>query len=174
MLMLAAAADANAFRLGVGVLGGMNIPIAMEDAKSSTLYGIKARFSLIPNIGIEPNFMIANYGEPEIEVYDQVMKRDAGSVTMFGVDLIVGSIAGGPGLSLYGIAGIGSAKWSRDGIDDVTEMSYTAGVGFEYGIGEMIALDFRGKFLIIPHEDGSYKNGMVSAGVNYYFNLGGM
>ncbi len=174
LLIVATAADANAFRLGVGAFGGLNIPIAMEDAESSTTYGAKARLYLMPNIAVEPNFYVADYRDPEVDVYGDMMERDAGSITHIGVDLVFFAMSNNTGLSFFAFGGIGSSKWSRDYLDDVSEVSYNGGFGFEYGVNEMISLELRARLLVIPFEDGSYKNGLITGGLNYYFDLGGM
>ncbi len=167
--------DAHAVKLGGGGFAGMNIPVGMEDVTMSSMYGVKARIILMPAIGIEPNFIIANYGDGEAEVYGVTMARDGGDISSFGVDAVIGGIQGDPGLSVYGILGIGSAKWSREGLEDISKMNWRLGLGLEYGFTEMISLDIRSTAQIIPNEDGTYKNLGVTAGVKFYFGeMGGM
>ena len=156
-------------RISAGAFAGMNLPIAMEDVTSGALYGFKARFTLLPKIGLEPNVVFSTYGDAEAEVYDEMQSRDGGKITSFGVDAVLGGIQGFAGLSVYGIAGIGSSKWSRDGIDDISELTYYLGFGVEYAFPQSISIEVRAKAQIIPHEDGSYKNGMITAGLNYFF-----
>jgi len=172
-LILASATSLSATQLSVGGFAGLNLPVAMDDVKMGMAYGFKARIALMPSVGIEPNFMIASYGEGEAEVYDETYTRDGGEITSFGVDIVFGGISGKKGASFFVAGGIGSSKWSRDGIDDVTEMSFNLGVGMEYGVAEMISIELRAKAMVIPHDDGSYKNGMITGGLNYFFNLGG-
>jgi len=174
-LLMFSSASASSMRISAGALAGFNLPIAMEDVTSGAIYGFKARFTLLPSIGIEPNLTFSTYGEGEAEVYGENQSRDGGKITSFGVDAVLGGIRGAVGLSVYGIAGIGSANWSRDGIDDVSDVSYYLGIGMEYALPQSISIEVRGKTQIISHEDGSYKNGMITAGLNYYFGaLGGM
>lgn len=172
-MVLLLSSQASAVRYSVGGFGGLVFPLGMEDVSSSSMFGFKARVALLPSVGVEPNFTINKLGKGEAEVYDEIQERDGGDITSFGIDLVVGGIEGNLGLSVYGIAGIGSAKWSRDGSDDVTKMSYFLGMGLEYGFSPMVSLDVRGKTLIMPNEDGTYKTLGISAGLNFYFGVGG-
>ncbi len=168
------AADASAVGVSVGGFGGLNLPLAMENVSSGSIFGFKARFAFMPSIGIEPNLSFSSYGDAEAEVYDVIQKRDGGKITSFGVDAVLGGINGNPGLSIFGIFGLGSASWSRDGLDDLSEMTYYLGFGLEYSLNVPISIEVKAKAQIIPVEDGSYKNGCISAGINYYFGeLGG-
>jgi opacity protein-like surface antigen len=169
VILVVLTTNASAMRFSAGGFAGLNMPIAMEDVKSGMVFGFKGRVVVLPAIAVDPNLSFSSYGDGEADVFGETQKRDGGKITSFGVDLAVGGVQGNPGLSVYGILGLGSSKWSRDGIDDVSELSYYLGIGLEYSINEMISLDFRGRAQIIPHEDGSYKNGCVTAGVNFYF-----
>lgn len=173
VIVMVAASPVSAARYSVGAFGGMSIPLGMEDVKSSSLYGLKARFALLPSIGIEPNFTVSNFGDGEADVYGETQKRDGGDITSFGVDLVLGGISGSTGLSIYGIGGVGSAKWSREGIDDISKFSYFIGLGLEYGVTPMMSLEVKAKTLILPNEGGTYKTLGVSAGLSLYFGMGG-
>lgn len=168
-------ASASAVEIAAGAFVGLNAPLGMEDVTSGQIYGFKARFSVLPWLGIEPNVAFSGYGDGEAEVYDEIQTRDGGDITSFGVDAALGSIQGDPGLSFHAILGLGSSKWSREGIDDVSEMSWYLGLGTEIILPSSIAIEVRAKAQVIPFEDGSYKNGCITAGLNYYFGkLGGM
>jgi len=173
IIVVLVASPVHAARHSVGAFGGISIPLGMEDVKSSSLFGLKARFGLMPNIGIEPNFTVSNFGEGEADIYGEVQKRDGGDITSFGVDLVLGGTDGSMGLSLYGIGGLGSAKWSREGLDDISKLAYYIGMGLEYGIMPMMSLDVKAKTMILPNEGGTYKTLGVSAGLNLYFGMGG-
>lgn len=168
-------ASASAVDISAGAFMGLNLPLGMEDVASGQIYGFKARLAVMPWLGIEPNLTFSGYGDGEAEVYDEIQKRDGGDITSFGVDAALGSIQGTPGLSFHGIVGLGSSSWSREGVDDVSEMSWYVGFGTEYILPSSISIEVRAKAQVIPFEDGSYKNGCITAGLNYYFGkLGGM
>ena len=173
--LLFSAPGASAVDIAVGGFAGLNFPLAMEDVTSGQIYGFKARFSVLPWLGIEPNLTFSGYGDGEAEVYGEIQTRDGGDITSFGVDAAFGGIQGNPGLSFHAVVGLGSAKWSREGVDDVSEMSWYVGIGTEYALPSSISIEVRAKAQVIPFEDGSYKNGCITAGLNYYFGkLGGM
>ncbi len=164
-----------AVKLGGGGFVGMNMPVGMDDVTMSTMYGVKARVILMPVIGIEPHYIIAQYGDGEAEVYDEIMARDGGKISSFGVDLVLGGIEGNAGFSVYGIVGLGSATWSREGLEDLTKANWRFGLGMEYGFTDRISLDIRGVTQIISNEGGTYKNAGVTAGLNFYLSqMGGM
>lgn len=177
-----AAPMANAFRFSVGAFGGLNLPIAQEDTKSGTVMGLKARIPVTTFVAVEPNYTYLKNGEGEVKVEtlgDITMKRDGGKFTTFGLDVVFGSVSGYKGFNAYGILGVASAKFAKDGLPDLTKGSLWLGVGFEYGVTDNISLDFRGKALIFPYKDddykdgdtGSRKNGIITVGLNYYFGV---
>lgn len=168
-LMLITTVSASGMRISVGGFAGLNLPVAMDDVKMGPMYGFKARFAVLPAVGIEPNFTIRNYGDSEAEVFGDILDRDGGRISAFGVDVLYGQIEGDPGLSIYGLFGLGSAKWTRDGIPDVSEIDVRFGMGLEYLLAKSVTLEFRGTIQVIPHDDGSYKNGGVTVGLNYFF-----
>jgi opacity protein-like surface antigen len=174
---MASGVNAEPIRLSVGGYAGyagFNFPVAMEDVTSGNVFGFKARFAIMPKIGLEPNIAFSSYGDGEAEVYDETQTREGGDITGFGLDAVLGSIQGFPGISFYGIIGIGSAKWARDGIDDKSGVSYYFGIGVEYTFTTPITLEARAKTQIFPYEDGSYKNGILTFGVSYQIGvLGG-
>lgn len=161
----------------------MNLPIAQEDTSPGTVFGIKGRFPLTSFIGVEPNFTYLKNGDGEVEIdhpnWDRTMKAEGGKFSSFGVDLVVGSVLGYKGLGVHGILGFSSAKFKKEGVTDLTKGSYWLGLGFEYAFSDQLSLEFRGKAIIFPYDDatntlntdtkGSRKNGLITAGLNYYF-----
>lgn len=174
-------ASSYAFRFSVGGFGGLNLPVAQEDTKSGTVFGAKARIPLMGSIGIEPNILWAKNGDAEFDVeggWNTTMKHEGGKYTSFGVDLVFGNIMGYKGFGAYGILGISSSKFEKKGIPDLTKGTYWLGLGFEYSFSDHLSLDLRGKAFIFPYKDetnpnsddkGSRKNGLITAGLNYYF-----
>lgn len=173
-LLVVSSVNAEPIRVSVGGYAGFNFPVAMEDVTSGNVFGFKARFAVIPKIGLEPNVAFSSYGDGEAEVFGETQTREGGKMTGFGLDAVLGGIQGFPGLSFYGIIGIGSSKWSRDGIEDKSGVSYYFGVGVEYTFATPITIEVRGKTQFMPYEDGSYKNGIVTIGASYQIGvLGG-
>jgi hypothetical protein len=177
VLIMVCASSASAFRFGVGGFAGLNLPVAQDDATMGTVFGAKARIPLIPFIGLEPNFTYMKNGDASIEIgapYNETMEREAGKFTSFGADLVFGSVLGNTGLNVHGLVGASSVTYARDtdAIPDLSNITYWLGLGVEYGINEQISLEFRGKLMVFPYDEGndtgSRKNGVVTAGVNIY------
>ncbi|MCX6829549.1 MAG: outer membrane beta-barrel protein [candidate division Zixibacteria bacterium] len=167
LLMMAISASVGAAHFGVGGYGGVNIPIIQEDQSSGTVYGLKAKLSLLPGIALEPNINFAKFGDAEYSFG----VRKGSKVTSYGVDAILGSAGlGAIGFRMYGILGGGIYKIKRDNDDDISKMGWTTGLGFEIGLAPSFGLDFRGKLNIVTTDGGgSKKSAAVTGGLNYYF-----
>lgn len=184
LLLLASTDAAYGFRFNVGGFAGLNFPVAQDDAKMGTVFGLKTRLPLIPFIGVEPNFTYMKNGDAEImieaEGWNTTMRRESGKFTNFGVDVLFGSIMGRTGLNIYGIAGISSSKYARsvDAIPDLTKIGIWGGVGLDYGINSQWAVEVRGKVLVFPYDDGkdtgSRKNGILTVGLSYFIGQEGV
>lgn len=181
---------AQAFRFSLGAFGGLNFPIVQEDAKSGSVYGVKARIPVTSFLALEPNFTLLKNGDASQEVeggWNASMTHEGGKYTTFGLDIAIGSVLGYKGFGVYGIGGISSSKFAKKGIPDLSKSTYWFGLGLEYCFTDQISLDVRGKAMIFPYKDevtnsgndvrksvgtGSRKNGIVTIGLNYYFGIG--
>lgn len=173
LLMGGVVANARSMEIGVGGFGGMNIPVVQDDASTSSLLGLKARMQLIPALGIESFFTRLNQGDTSIEVGGKDMSRDGGSISSFGLNLILGSISSDLGAHFHVAAGIGSYSIKREGIPNESRLGYNLGPEVEIGLRHGLSVEVSSKFHIITLEGGgSRKNIGISGGVNYYFGLG--
>lgn len=183
LVILLIVPQADAYRFSAGAFAGLNIPVAQEDAESGSAYGVKLRLPLTGFVAVEPNYTYLKNGDGEIVVdqngWDNVtMTNEGGTFNSFGIDLLIGSVLGYKGFGAYGIVGLSSAKFEREGVPDLTKGSYWLGLGFEYAFNDQISFELRGKAIIFPYDDesnpfrddkGSRKNGLLTVGVNYYF-----
>ena len=160
---------ALAGKFSVGAFGGLNIPLAQDDAKSGALYGAKGRILLLPYLGIEPYFAFAKYGGKDIEVRDTSFTGEGGDITSFGADLVLGSISGLGKTRFYALVGINSNSYKREGIPDETGLGLAFGTGVEFFPTEMVSLEFRAKYHPIKLGDGGRVHLEISGGLNYYF-----
>jgi hypothetical protein len=178
LLVLMMASTAWAVKdISIGAFGGLNIPIVQDDAASGSGFGGKAKFSPIPMLAGAIYFESRTFGDPELEVQGMTLSTDGGNVTSFGVEALIGNTGGGPGPHFYWTFGLSSYKWSRDGQDDLSEVGYHLGPGFEFVLPAKIGLEGRAKFEIVPTDGGgSRKNVLVFIGLNYHIGLpvGGM
>ena len=161
---------ANATGWGIGVFGGINAPIAQEDAEKGTVYGAHLRLSLGGLLTVEPNFMLFTNGDYEIDESPGETFEGA-SLYKFGVNLLLG---GGPsaGIHPYLFGGVGyyNRKIELPDLSD-SRVGWNGGIGFEFG-GGPIGFDIRGSFELMPLDgDGSRKWVHVRGGINYYFGV---
>ncbi len=166
LLFLAAFVPTQAAQFGVGVNGGVNIPIIQEDQGSGTIFGLKAKLNLLPGISVEPNLNFAKFGD----AVKDFGTRKGSKITSYGVDAILGAGLPGVGVKLYGLIGGGIYSTKRDLDANTTKVGWATGLGLEIGFTEKIAVDIRGKLNVISSEGSSTKkSAAVTGGVNYYF-----
>ncbi|MGB7062182.1 MAG: outer membrane beta-barrel protein [Candidatus Zixiibacteriota bacterium] len=156
-------------KFSLGAFGGLNIPLAQDDAKSGALFGAKGRVLLLPYLGIEPYFSFAEYGAKDVEVRGVSFAGKSGDITSFGADLVLGSISGMGKTKFYGLVGINSNTYKREGIPDESGLGLAFGSGLEFFPTEMLSLEFRAKYHPIKLGDGGRVHLELSGGVNYYF-----
>ncbi len=87
-----------------------------------------------------------------------------------GIEGILGTPMGGPGVGVGLVAGIGRYKYKPDGAgEELTNTGYT--VGIDLGVGFMavpVRVGARGTALVIPTDGGgSRKHVLVSLGATY-------
>jgi len=173
LLMAGVVSNAAGMEIGVGGFVGVNIPVVQDDASTRSLLGLKARLQLIPALGIEPFFTRLNQGDTSIEVGGKDMSRDGGSISSFGLNLILGSMSSEMGAHFHVAAGIGSYTIKREGVPNESRLGYNLGPGIEIGLRHGLSVEVSSKFHIITLEGGgSRKNIGISGGINYYFGLG--
>ena len=168
LLMAQTAVQAQTPSLGVGAYGGINIPLAMDDQASGTVFGFRGRVKLLPFLVAEPNIMLAKWGDPDaIDGVDLGIKGS--KITGFGVDATLGGLPGGVGFKPFLVVGVGSFKIKNDdtGFDE-SNLGFKGGLGFGIGMSPKIDLDVRGALLVVPQEDGGSKKGaLITAGVSF-------
>lgn len=164
----------NPIKLGIGLSGGLNIPVVQQDQARGTAFGIRGIIGLMSLITIEPNLNFAKYGDPSLDLPGVTNDLEGSKVTSYGVDALLGASMSAPGLSPFVIVGMGFYKTERDQTaafdDDGTDFGWSAGLGFALGLSPAISLDVRGRFNMIPVDGGSSKKSVfVTGGLNYFF-----
>jgi len=158
--------------ISVGVYGGLNQPVAQEDARSGGGFGIKAKVSPIPFLAGAVFYESRTYRKAEITEMNTTMTSDGGKVTVFGLEALVGSAGGGSGPHFYWSLGVESYKWKRDIYPDLNKVGYSLGPGLEIELPANIGVEARAKFEIVPTGGGgSRKNALVFVGANYHFGI---
>ncbi len=170
LLLLTQPAMAAGISAGAGAFGGLGIPIAQDDQEQGTVFGFKGRIKA-SFITLEPNIMFTKCGDPDLD--DVIGDPDGSKLTSFGLDALLGSSLGAPGISPFFFAGIGIYKSKNDQLQvDESEVGISGGLGLEIGLGPKLGLEARGRFVVIGTEGGgSKKAALLTAGVNYHFGL---
>ncbi|MCK4632361.1 MAG: porin family protein [candidate division Zixibacteria bacterium] len=173
ILILPTALTAQGISLGIGVSGGLNLPIAQQDQGSGTAFGVRGIVKALPMITLEPNVFFGKYGEPTIEGVNSI-GLDGSKITSYGIDARLGAPMGVPGFSPYALVGMGFYKAKRDQTamfeDESTDFGWSIGLGVGLNLPSNIGVDLRGRFNLIPVDGGSSKKSLfVVGGLNYYF-----
>jgi hypothetical protein len=169
LVLLMMVSSASAAKFSIGGFAGLNLPLAQQDATSGALFGAKGRILLIPVLGLEPNFSFAKYGGKDIEVREKSYTRDGGDITSFGADLLLGSLSAMGKTKIYGLVGINSNTYKREGMSNESGVGLAFGTGFEYFTTEMLSLEIRAKYHAIKVGDGGRAHLELTGGLNYYF-----
>ena len=170
LLLMLQSASAAGLAVGVGAFGGVGIPVVQEDQSQGTVFGIRGSVKMLLNITLEPHVTFLKYGDPDIDVI--IDDPTGAKVNAFGVDARLGSLAG-QGLSPFFFAGIGIYKTKNDDFQiDNSEVGISGGLGVEIGVSPSLGLEVRGRLDVIGTEGGgSKKAALITAGVNYHFEL---
>jgi len=157
-------------RLGAGAYFGLSFPILQDDQKSGTDFGLKGRYGLGSIIVLEPYVSFVKWGEPD--PVDGVELGITGSkVTSFGLEASLGNFPGQMGVAPYFVAGVGSYKVKNDDTRyESSKLGFSAGLGVGIGLSPMFSLDFRGKAIVVPLEEGGSKKAVgATGGINFTF-----
>ncbi len=154
-------------RLGAGVTGGLELPIAQFDQSKGSTFEVKARVGIFPGVIFEPNLTFSKYGDPPTHE-EFVPDIDGNKITSYGLDAVLGGSWGSYGVHPYFVFGAGFYNTTQDQIGlDNTDFGWSAGVGIELGVSPQLSLDVRGKAVVIPTDGGgSKKSGMITGGIN--------
>ncbi len=175
LIVLALASSALALGdISIGPYYGMNIPIVNEEIKSGGMFGIQAKFAPISFLAAGLHFQSRNYGDPSAELFYGSDTKDGGKLQSFGMDAYLGKTSGiGP--NFYLMASIGSYKWTRDNMEDISKTAYAFGPGVEIVLPINLGIEGRGMLEVVPTGDkGSWKSFMWFIGLNYHIGLGAM
>ncbi len=173
MLLLAGATVtyADLLTIGVGVYGGMSMPIEM-DTEMGSIVGARVKvLPAIPLVGIEAYYASVNQKSPR-DLWDEQdldIVFDGDTYSTFGANLLIGGLSG-PGVRTFGIAGINFVEFDDHGTE---ELKY----GGELGVGVEIVPPFidlgiegRASVMLLGWDEGpDRKLSTVTVGVNYYF-----
>jgi hypothetical protein len=163
-------------QVGVGVFGGLSVPVLQDvdvssfspsDAfgPSGTQFGIRVPVKVIPVVTLEPFFAKSSYKDQEETFGGLTYTRQGYDGTAFGLNAILGQV-GGSGVKFYPYLGMGSFKLSRDS-DELTKMGWNFGVGLGISPAPRWSIQIRPELNMVVTGDTSRKFGNMTVGVNY-------
>jgi len=155
--------------IGIGVGGGLNLPIAQDDAGSGFLYGARLRIGVASFAALEPCLSYFRQGDAEVDLHGESIVLDGGQSTALGLNLIIGSIGPPGGMRVYGIIGLASHAMKQEGTDDQNRLAVNVGPAVETGVGPNLALNLEIRLHMISLDGGgARKNTSISGGLIYY------
>jgi len=171
LLLLCSTVAAQGPKIGLGVFGGLDIPVGQDDQDQGTVFGVRGKLKVFPIVTLEPRISFTSFGEPESDVVDWGL--DGSKVNAYGIDAVFGAPFGASGFNLFGVLGAGFYNYKRDqAAQDDTNLGWSAGLCFAIGLAPMVSVDVRGKLNVVPYDDGgTKKSGSATAGLNYYFGM---
>jgi len=168
-LLAGLSAGASAGPIGIGVGGGLNLPIAQDDAGSGFLYGARLRIGVASFAAVEPCLFYFRQGDAEVNLHGESIVLDGGQSTALGLNLILGSIGPPGSMRIYGIIGLASHAMKQEGKDDENRLALSLGSALEAGVGPNLALSIEARLHMISLEGGgARKNIGLSSGLIYY------
>jgi len=172
VLLMSPLVDAQGLKFGLGAFAGGNIPVAQDDQKTGTAYGVLGRIRIFSFVIAEPNVTLGKWGKPD-PIRGVDLGIDGSKINSYGIDALLGAAPGTVGFKPYGIVGAGiySVKNDDTGYDE-SKLGYSVGLGFSLGLIPALSVDLRGKAIIAPQEKGSKKAVLITGGLTYYFTIG--
>ena len=160
---------AMASDISVGVIGGLNIPIAQDDAGNGSLFGAKLRIAAISFLAVEPVLTFMQQGDAAAEIGDEEFELDGGKSTALGVNLIIGPSGPPDRVGFYGIIGVASHAVKQEGTEDQNRLAMSLGPGMQIALRDKFALDIDARLHMISLDGGgARKNLGLSGGLVYY------
>lgn len=174
VLLAVPATQAAGPQFGVGVMGGLDIPIVQDDQGSGNYFGFRARAKLIPLVVAEGSVRFGGWGDPNLDLEGVTNDLEGSDVTVLALDALLGSPMGRPAsFSPFAILGFGSYKLKRDQTQqDESRFGWRVGLGLGLGFARNLDADVRGVFNIITLDGGGSRKS-VTAGVGLNFTFGG-
>lgn len=168
LVLAACASGAHAASVGVGVFGGVSIPILNDLSGQGTQFGVRVPVALVPMVTVEPFYAQSGLGDAEETFGGVGYTRDGGETRSFGANVL---FPFGGVVRFFPFAGIAKTTIERSGAEDIDELGYNFGLGLGFDIPAVIGLgaDIRGEFSMVATDETSQKFANVTAGIRYQF-----
>lgn len=166
ILVALAPTAAAAGSIGIGVFGGVSLPIVQDDVGTGTTYGVRVPVGLLPLITVEPYFASSAMGDGEVDLDGETYTRDGYDITAAGGNLILGH-PGGTGIQLLPYVGLGYHHLTRASSEDLDEVGFNFGLGVGLGVLSKLSVQARGELNMVVTGDTSRKFANATLGVSY-------
>jgi hypothetical protein len=170
------AANATETGVGVGVFGGLSVPVLQDVSASSfspsdafgdtgSQFGLRVPVVVIPVFTFEPYYAKSSYKD-RTETFSGVSyTRDGFDGTAFGLNAILGRVSGGT-VHFFPYVGLSSSKLTRTG-EEIKKSGYNFGLGLGIKAAQKVSVQIRGEFAMVVTGDTSRKFGNATVGLNY-------
>jgi opacity protein-like surface antigen len=176
LLLASGAAQAGPIGVGIGVFGGLSVPILQDVSASSfspgdafgengTQLGVRVPVHAIPVVTLEPYYAKASYGDRDETIGGVTYTREGYDSKAYGVNALLGS-PDGPGFHFFPFVGLGKTKLTRSG-EEINKTGYNFGFGLGMSPAQKISVQIRSEFSMVVTGDTSRKFGGVNAGITY-------
>jgi opacity protein-like surface antigen len=170
------AAQAGPIGVGIGVFGGLSVPILQDVSTSSfspgdafgengTQLGVRVPVHAIPVVTLEPYYAKASYGDRDETIGGVTYTREGYDSKAYGLNALLGN-PDGAGFHFFPFVGLGKTKLTRTG-EEINKTGYNFGFGLGMSPAQKISVQIRSEFSMVVTGDTSRKFGGVNAGITY-------
>lgn len=154
---------ARASSVGLGVFGGLSVPVVQPDQSNGSTFGVRVPIHVVPMIAIEPFYASTSLGDKDVTVGPVTIPNAGADVTTYGVNAMLSM--GGP-IRFYPFAGLGSAKYKLNGAS-TSVTSYQAGFGLGITPFPKVSVDLRGELQYAGKSGFVRRNAGITLGASY-------
>jgi hypothetical protein len=160
----ASPAGAGTISAGVGVFGGINIPIVQDDNGQGSSYGFRVPVAIHHVVTLEPYFATTSDGDVTQTILGTSYTRSGFSISSYGVNAL---LTLGSKLQFYPFATAGTNKLTRVGSADQTMTGVGGGLGFGFSPVPKFMVHVRGAAQSMTQGGSGRLFADVTAGVSY-------
>ncbi len=154
--------------IGIGGFGGLSKGIFQDDAEElGSTFGARVPVHLVSVFTVEPYFVTATQQDTKFTFSGTTYTRSGFETTGFGANLALANLVGGSPFKFYPYGGIGSYTLKRGLDPDITETTYTGGLGLTYIMRNGVGVHLRAEGAMVSQGDASRKFGYTTLGVSY-------
>ena len=163
LALILVAGVAQAASVGLGVFGGLSVPVVQPDQSNGSTFGVRVPIHAVPLITVEPFYASTSLGDKTFTAGPASITQKGADVTTYGVNAMFSM--GGP-IRFYPFAGLGSAKYKLGGAStNVT--SYQAGFGVGLTPFPKVSVDLRGELQYAGKDGFVRRNAGITLGASY-------